>query len=291
MAGKHILFSAALVAALLLTGCRGRGGLLSYGAVAQVGEALLSENEVAQAIPSGMPPEDSLRMVDGYVDAWVRKQVKLQEAERVLAETGVDIDAMVEDYRNSLLTYRLDRYYMERMVDTVVSDSLVAEYYATHRPEFRLDRDIVKGRIVRLPASFRMRTKLKGLMGSPNPERQQDFLDLTVKNGLELTTFDSWVSFDDFLNRLPTVRGKSYDYLLGATRIEELSDGEYRYYVQITDRAVKGEQAPLEWVAQVVRNIIYNKRGSDAVREMEDSLYRAALENNTLKIYLKTNRE
>ena len=216
--------------------------------------------------------------------------VKLQEAERVLAETGVNIDAMVEDYRNSLLTYRLDRYYMDR-VDTVVSDSLVADYYAMHQPEFRLDRDIVKGRIVRLPASFRLRTKLKELMGSPNAERQQDFLDLAVKNGLTLTVFDEWVGFDEFLNRLPTVRGKSYDYLLTGSRIEELTDGDYKYYVQITDHAAKGQQAPLEWVENVVRNIIYNKRGSDAVRRMEDSLYHAALENHTLKIYLKTNRE
>ena len=45
-------------------------------------------------------------------------------------------------------------------------------------------------------------------MGSPNAERQQDFLDLAVKNGLTLTVFDEWVGFDEFLNRLPTVRGK-----------------------------------------------------------------------------------
>ena len=112
-----------------------------------------------------------------------------------------------------------------------------------------------------------------------------------MKNGLTLTVFDEWVGFDEFLNRLPTVRGKSYDYLLMGSRIEELTDGDYKYYVQITDHAAKGQQAPLEWVENVVRNIIYNKRGSDAVRRMEDSLYHAALENHTLKIYLKTNRE
>lgn len=288
MVGKGIL-PLVMAAGMLLAGCRGRG-LLSSDVVAQVGKTVLTEEDVTEAVPAGMSGEDSLAMVENYVETWVRRQVKLQEAERVLAETGVNIDAMVEDYRNSLLTYRLDRYYMG-MVDTVVSDSLVADYYATHQPEFRLDRDIVKGRIVRLPASFRLRTKLKELMGSPNAERQQDFLDLTVKNGLTLTVFDEWVGFDEFLNRLPTIRGKSYDYLLTGSRIEELTDGDYKYYVQITDHAAKGQQAPLEWVDNVVRNIIYNKRGSDAVRRMEDSLYRAALENHTLKIYLKTNRE
>ena len=289
MRGREIL-AVVMVAGLLLTGCRGRG-LLSSGVVAQVGKTELTEKDVAAAIPSGMSEKDSLAMVEGYVDAWVRKQVKLQEAERVLAETGVNIDAMVEDYRSSLLTYRLDRFYVENMVDTIVSDSLVAGYYATHQPEFRLDRNIVKGRIVRLPVSFRLRTKLKELMGSSGAARQQDFLDLAAKNGLMLTTFDRWVSFDEFLDALPTMRGKSYDYLLKGSGIEELTDGDYRYYIQITDRALKGRQAPLEWVDNVVRNIISNERGSEAVRAMEDSLYRAALENHSLKIYLKTNQE
>ncbi len=284
MGGREIL-AVVMVAGLLLTGCRGRG-LLSSGVVAQVGKTELTEKDVAAAIPSGMSEKDSLAMVEGYVDAWVRKQVKLQEAERVLAETGVNIDAMVEDYRSSLLTYRLDRFYVENMVDTIVSG-----YYATHQPEFRLDRNIVKGRIVRLPVSFRLRTKLKELMGSSGAARQQDFLDLAAKNGLMLTTFDRWVSFDEFLDALPTMRGKSYDYLLKGSGIEELTDGDYRYYIQITDRALKGRQAPLEWVDNVVRNIIYNERGSEAVRAMEDSLYRAALENHSLKIYLKTNQE
>lgn len=116
---------------MLLAGCRGRG-LLSSDVVAQVGKTVLTEEDVTAAVPAGMSGEDSLAMVENYVETWVRRQVKLQEAERVLAETGVNIDAMVEDYRNSLLTYRLDRYYMDR-VDTVVSDSLVADYYAMHQ--------------------------------------------------------------------------------------------------------------------------------------------------------------
>ena len=96
---------------MLLAGCRGRG-LLSSDVVAQVGKTVLTEEDVTAAVPAGMSGEDSLAMVENYVETWVRRQVKLQEAERVLAETGVNIDAMVEDYRNSLLTYRLDRYYI-----------------------------------------------------------------------------------------------------------------------------------------------------------------------------------
>lgn len=292
MGGMNIKLPALLVAAMLtLSGCGSRGRLLSPATVAQVGESVLSEDEVAAAIPKGLTPEDSLQMVDAYVNSWVRRQVKLREAEKVLQSRGVNVEAMVQDYRNSLLANRLDRYYIEQRVDSVVSDSLVAEYYEAHRPEFKLDRTIVKGRIVKLPVSFRQQAKLKELMSSSKPERQQDFLDLVVKNNLVLLPFDKWTGFDEFLTSLPTVRGKSYDELLTSKKINELSDGEYKYYIQVTDYMGKGAEAPVDWVDNVIRNIIYNKRSSDMLKSVEDSLYNAAKQNSTLKIYLQTNND
>lgn len=287
MIRKGTVLSAVICIALLsLTGCNGRRGLLSSGVVAQVGEAELHESDIAITLPAGSTPEDSLMFVDAFVNSWVRKQLKLQEAEKVLEKTGVDVEAMVTDYRNSILTYRLDQYYIEQKLDTIIADSLVREYYDAHRSEHILDRNIIKGSIVKLPMSFRQQAKLKELMGSSNPERQQDFLDMAAKNNLILNQFDSWVAFDEVLNYLPTIRGKSYDYLLTDGKVVELSDGEFKYYIFITDNLKKGDQAPLEWVENVVRKIIYNKRSSDIVKATEDSLYNAAQVNNILKIYL-----
>ena len=65
---------------MLLAGCRGRG-LLSSDVVAQVGKTVLTEEDVTAAVPAGMSGEDSLAMVENYVETWVRRQVKLQEAE------------------------------------------------------------------------------------------------------------------------------------------------------------------------------------------------------------------
>lgn len=277
------------VAAVVLS-CCGRVGGPSGDTVATVGESVLTRSDVAAAVPAGLDENDSVAMADSYVEEWTRREVKLQEAERVLALHNVDIEAMVEDYRNSLLSYRLDRYYVDGKVDTVISDSLVAAYYTAHKPEFRMDRDIVKGRVARLPRSFNLRTKLKNLMGSSNAERQQDFLDMTVKNGLQLTVFDRWTGFDELLGMLPVVRGQDYSYLLKEDGISELMDDNYRYYIQITDHVSRGEQAPLEWVEEVVRNIIYNDRSSRTIRMHEDSLYRAAVDGGLVRIYSSKNR-
>lgn len=274
------------LAALMLAGCRG-GGFLSSDTVAEVGDAVLTETEVAASIPPGTATGDSILLADGYVSAWVRKQLKLQEAERVLERNGVDIEAMVNDYRNTLLSLRLDQYYVDSRIDPEITDSLVNEYYEKHGGEFVLDRNIVKGTIVRLPASFRQRASLKKAMGSSDAERRQDFTDMVVKNDLKLIETDGWVSQDEFLDMLPTVRGRSYDDMLRSKGVSEMADGDTVYFILVSDYRAKGQQAPLEWVSDAVRKIIYNRRSSDIVKAVEDSLYDAALRNNTLKI--KTN--
>ena len=79
--------------------------------------------------------------------------------------------------------------------------------------------------------------------------------------------------------------------MLATRRVVELNDGTNLYYVRLTDHLGKGATAPLSWTADVIRNILYNQRSGDVLREKEDSLYQAALENEEARIYVKKESE
>ena len=82
---------------------------------------------------------------------------------------------MVEEYRQALLIRKLDQHYVDRSIDTVFTDEEITAYYNAHKADFRLDRPIVRGRIVRLGLHYRQASKLKALMGSKTAVQQQDF--------------------------------------------------------------------------------------------------------------------
>lgn len=251
--------------------------------VATVGKATLHASQL-EAVTSGLTGEDSLRAAESYTEQWVRRQVRAREATRVFSGEIQEVERMVEEYRTSLLVSRLEQNYLSTRLDTLVSDSVVKAYYDEHREEFVMDRTIVKGRIVRLPDSYRQSVKLFNLMGKKGAEEQQDFLDLCEKNNLELYTFDSWVDFDEFLSYLPVRRGKSNEALLSKSKIHEMADADSKYFIEVSAVLKKGERAPYERVAETVRRMLYGRRRSELLQNFSDSLYSVAASEGVIEI-------
>lgn len=277
---RPIIHIVVVLLATMVAGCE----LINHDeVVARVGESRLLRSELDE-VTSGFCGEDSLCVANKYIDQWVRCEVKKQEAARVLAAEMDDVERMVEEYRTSLLSNRLEQRYLAGRLDTLITEQVVKEYFEGHRKEFVMDRTILKGRIVRLPDNYRQSVKLFKLMGSKSADKQQDFLDLCKKNGFELHTFDSWVDFNEFLSYLPVRRGKNYDYILSGQEIREMADADSKYFIEIKEVLRKGEPAPLERVEDMVRRLLYNRRRGEVVEFYNDSLYNAALLEGRIRI-------
>lgn len=277
---------AVVVCVLLLTACRELpryfGGDVT---LARAGGKELRRGDVRTVVPQGLSETDSAAYMKVYVDRWVRKQLKLQEAEELFSASAQDIDKMVEEYRQALLIRKLDQYYVDRSVDTTFTDEEITDYYDAHKADFRLDRPLVKGRIVRLNGQYRQAAKLKSLMGDASAARQQDFRDLCEKNDFEVSDFrERWIDFAEFLSYLPTLRAQNYDPMLGKTSVQEMSDGHSKYFFTIDAVRREGEAIPLERLRETIRRILFNQRQTDLIRRYEEELYRRAVENGEVDI-------
>ena len=226
---------------LLLAGCR---ELPRYFAgdttIARAGGKDLRLGDVRSVVPQGLSGDDSAAFMKVYIDRWVLKQLKLQEAETLFSSSAGDIDKMVEEYRQALLIRQLDQHYVDRSIDTVFTADEIAAYYNAHKADFKLDRTIVKGRIVRFGEGYRQAAKLKTLMGARSEAQQQDFRDICEKNDFTVDDFrDQWIDFPEFLSYLPTLRSQSYDSVLATAAVQEMRDSHAHYYFQI-DAVLRG---------------------------------------------------
>lgn len=276
-----ILFVIAAAAAVV--SCDSRGVFIDGDTLAAVGDKTLTQAQVADIFPPGITPQDSLILLESYVSMWVKQQLKVREAELLFSESSADIEQMVDDYRNSLLTHKLDQYYIDNHIDTLIKETEIAEYYNERRSDFLLDRPIVKGRIVKLPADYRQKAKLKELMPGYG-DKYQDFHDMAVKSGFAVSEFTSWTDFAEFCSELPVGAQADYDGLLDSDRVTEVKQGDDLYYVYITDRRKVGDVAPLERVRTSIRQIIFHQRRLNILRNYEDSIYKSALGTDLVEI-------
>lgn len=270
----------------LLTGCQELPRyFIGEKPVARVGERELTLAQLQGSMPEGLSADDSASYARIYVDRWVRKQLKLQEAERLFSASAGDIEQLVEEYRQALLIRRLDRYCVDQMVDTTFTEEEIAAYYEAHQADFKLDRTLVKGQVVRLPKNYRQTRRLKELMASPKESSQQDFHDLCLKNEFALSDYrDAWIDYADFLTALPTLRSQSYDELLAKTGVQEMSDATSLYWFRIDAVRRVGEATPIEQLRGTIRRILFNQRQQQVIRDHEEQLYETAKLNETFRI-------
>ncbi len=255
--------------------------------LAEVGDARLYDRDVVSIYTSGMTSADSAKTLQGYVDQWVKKQLKVQEAERLFHSSQRDIDRMVDDYRNSLLIHKIDQYYVDTRLDTLFTDQQIQEYYEQHKADFVLDKTLVRARVVRFPDTYRQSAKLKELMLSSREQDSRDFVELCAKNGFELTELNQWSDFSALLALLPTSPDADYSYVLSEGKIHEFSNQDSRFYVRVLDCRRPGDYAPLESVTDMIRRMVFNGRREEIIRRHEDSLYRQALSEKEMIINVK----
>lgn len=268
--------------------------LVGNNTLARVGRNELSTTEVKQAIPTNLKGEDSVVFAKHYIDKWLVRQLKIEEADELFSTSVNDIEKMVEDYRQTLLTSKVDQYYVDKLMTNELSDDDIANYYNTHKSDFTLDRTLVKGRILRFDENYRQSKRLKEQMrkAATSPTDAKTFSDVCEKNGFVLTDYRSeWVNFSDFLANLPTTRSQDYDPLLDKMDIQEMEANDARYYFDFTSVCRKGNVAPLEFVSENIRRILLTQRRSEIIKAHEEEIIKRAKAEGHARNYYQERAE
>lgn len=251
----------------------------------------LHRHEVERTAPEGISGDDSATYYRLYIDRWVSRQLKLSEAEQLFSASEADIEALVEEYRQSLLIRKLDQYYVDRQIDTLFTDEAIQSYYNTHLDDFKSEHTLVKGRILRFPEGDRRTKQLMQLMQAARPESLKDLSDICQKNHFELLEFSTWTDYDEFLSNLPTLRHDDHSALLSQSGIQQMRDSRSRYYFQLTAVRRTGEALPLEQVSETIRRILFNQRHSELLQKHEEELRQKAEAEKEIRYYFEEESE
>ena len=256
-------------------------------ALVKVNDRILTRNEVESLIPKGTTSADSLLLAESYIKKWVKDELVLKIAQRNLGSDKETIDKLVDAYRRSLLRYRYQEKLIQEKLSDEIQESDVLTYYDTNKEKFVLDKNLIKGLFLKVPADAPNLSEVKTWYKSGNVASLEKIEKYSIQNAaIYEYFFDKWVDFDEIRNNIPNQISNPESFLR-TNKILEVTDSSFCYFLNIRQVLLKGQVEPFEYAEPRIREILINQRKLDFIKEFEEELYNVALDGGDVIFYNK----
>jgi hypothetical protein len=253
--------------------------------VARVYDSYLLKSELSEIIPAGTSEEDSIAIAQSFINNWVRQTLLFQRAEKNLSEDQKDFEKKLEDYKRSLIIYTYERNLVNQILDTIVNNQQIEEYYNQNKQNFELKDNIIKVVYLKVDKKAPDIPKVQKWIKSAN---QQDLINLESYAYQFAHNFylddNTWLLFEDLLKEIP-IKTYNQEEFLKNNRYIEVEDSTSLYFVNIKGFKIKNSLSPLSFEKDNIRNIIINKRKLQLITKMKNDIYEEALLKNDIEIY------
>ena len=253
--------------------------------IAEINGKALLLSDVKDIFPTGISPEDSLQLLQSYVNNWARKQLMADLAEQYLTKEQKDVSQEIEDYRLSLLIFRYEKLYLEQRLNASVSEAAIIKLYRESPQNFILTKPIAKAVFTKISKDVPQVKRIRRIYLSSKENEQQEMAQIGFSVAEKYTGFDDqWVDAEMLSNELPLdIRQIETEWQKGSITTQT---DEHEYFVRLYDIMQAGTLAPIEYVHETISDIIRNRRKQELLKELENSVFNNALDHNKLKIYI-----
>ncbi len=263
-----------------------KSGKSSDDIVARVYDEYLYKSDLLAIVPEGFSKQDSLEVINDYIDNWIRQKILLKQAEQNLSSEQKDFTKQLEEYKNSLIVYQYERSLVSQKLDTSVSEADIANYYNNNIKDFELKNNIVKVLYIKIGKSAPV-NQVRMLIKSEKPQDRKKLEEFCLRYGQNyMLEDDKWLLFDDILKEIPIKTYNQEEYLKN-NRYIEISDSLNTYLLNIKGFMMKESVSPLSFEKGNIKSIIINKRKLKLIETMKKDIYDKALKNGDFEIINK----
>ncbi len=254
--------------------------------IAKAVDTFLYPSDLEGLLPNNIAAEDSVKLVERYIEDWIEKQLMIFRSSQVVDYNEAEIERKVLDYRYALIVHNFEKQYIQRNLNTEVGQEDIEKYYEEKSDNFLLKQNIIRCIYAQIPTTApdlnQFRRNFRAYPESNLEDIKAYCSRFSVKSFLE----DSlWVIFDDVIIGTPleNIQNKT-DFLSRHTYSETTRDDQI-HFLKIFDFKISDDISPLEFIKEDIKSIIINKRKLTLKKELEEKIYNEAREENLFEIY------
>jgi hypothetical protein len=274
-----------ILLSISFSGCKQQPDKTNEQPVARVFNSYLYSKDLIGVIPVGITGNDSISVVNDFIEKWVRNQLLLNKAELNLTDTEKNVEQQIENYRSSLLIYAYQQSYLQQKLDTIVNDNEIESYYSENQSNFVLGEPLMKGVFIKIPSSAPDKHNLRQWYRAEDAESIKKLEGYCFKYAKVYDHFnEGWVNLNEVLRMIPS-DAAALEKSLQYRKYLEIKDNNYIYFLNVKEITAEGTVSPFELVKNDIHNIILNKRKVKLINELETSIYSDAQNREHFTIY------
>ena len=283
---KKSIQNTILIALVSVSSCQFLEKTTTEKTIARVGEVYLYETDFKKAFPKGISKIDSISFANKYIQNWATQQILKKHATVNLEErTQRGFDKLTEEYKLDLYTNAYLDAIVSKKIDTIISQKELDTLYKYSRENFKLNESLLKFRYISIANDN------NDIENFSERLKRFDSIDKIVLDSLSIQFHsfmfnDSiWVKKSQLLQKLPILNKPSHLKLLKKSNFLHLKDSLRVYLVRVNDLLERNTQAPQQYVAPTLNQIILNKRKLKLIKQLKIELRNDAEQNNEFEIY------
>lgn len=257
--------------------------------LAEVGPEQLTVEDARAQIPANVLQSDSASAVQNYRDEWIRRQVILQEAERLNFTNRPGMAEKLKRMREEFILQQVQDYIIAEFEDDLtVTEQEARNYYQQNKDRFVLEERYVRYRhliaATNTEAENAKRELMRGAEWETVAQKYSKYPDLKIRESERFWPISIAGGEINTLNR--------YLRIIGPSEISPTyrTGGDY-HFVQLQEERPKGDHPDLDWLIEQIKEWLTLEKRKRAFNTYVKNLYLQGQANNEIKIHSVNNEE
>ncbi|MCO6148382.1 hypothetical protein [Flavobacterium sp. NRK1] len=254
--------------------------------VARVNNEYLDISELKGIVPAGTSKQDSIAIINNYIDRWASQKLLYNAAQVNLSkDKQAEYAKLIRQYEIDLYTSAYLEEVVKQSVDTIVTNAELTSYYKANKENFKTTGALVKLKYIRLAKDHPKFERVKKRFLSSNKKDIKALNDMAIQFKSYAFNDTTWVDMNQIYTKLPFIKPDNRDKYINSGLSYQYPDSTDVYIVKVAKVLEKNQVSPFEYIEPTLKQLIINNRKLELIKKFQKEITDDAIKNNKYEVY------
>ena len=228
---------------------------------------------------------DSIIKVKSYINTWAKNYLFYEKALLNISISQKQIiDKLINNYKFDIYNNTYKENIVKYKIDTIITENQLIDYYKRNFSNFLLKEPLYKIRFIGLPRDNIDRKFISSRFTRFSNE-DKVFLDSISFQFTESFLNDSiWINKKTLLKIAPFINPEKV-LSIKKPQYFQFEQSLQLYLFKVEDYLKKNEVSPFSYIETTIRNLVFNQRKLEFLKNFDQEIINDAIENKKFEIY------